>query len=122
MTFFDFKKFLEWDPINWAIYNDLAWVYFSQGNYAKVVDMAKQGLELFPDNPWLLNMHGVGLMNLGMKEEAHDQFTKALKKASLLTVDDWHTAYPGNHPDVAEKGLSEMRKSIKENINLVVSK
>lgn len=115
----DFLTFLKWDPINWAVYNDLAWIYFQAGDYKNTEVIAQYGLSYFPDNPWLLNIRGISLINLGDKEGARDVLGKALKEAGKLTVNDWKRAYPGNAPNIAEKGLAEMIEAIEFNLTLV---
>lgn len=115
----DFLTFLTWGPNNWAVYNDLAWIYFQAGYYETTEKIAQQGLSYFPDNPWLLTMKGISLINLGDKEGARNALGKALEEAAGLTVNDWKRAYPGNAPNIAEKGLSEIVKAIEFNLTLV---
>ena len=117
----DFLTFLTWDTRNWAAYNDLAWVYFSRGNYERSLWAAKQGYAVDPDNALVLNMYGLSLMNLGRGEEAIPFLEKALAEAKKLSEADWHKAYPGNDPSVAKTGLEEVVKSITYNLDLAVS-
>lgn len=116
----DFLIFLEWDPKNWATHTDLAWVYFQKGDYANAEKIAQQGLGYFPDNPWLLNMRGISLLNLGNKTETESLLTRALEEARKLTVDNWEKAYPGNDPNVAARGLAAMIEAIEFNLALAV--
>lgn len=118
----DFKMFLTWDPQSWAAHNDLAWIYFQQGDYLRVKETAQDGLELNPDNPWLLTSYGVALLNTGEREKAGAVLVKALSAAQKLTPQDWQKAYPGNHPDLAPKGLNALIKTIEKNIQLTVDK
>lgn len=115
----DFKKFLEWDPQNWAADNDLAWIYFRQGRYEDAERIAEQGLAWAPDNPWLLTSLGVSLLNLERKKEAKIALKRAQMAAQKLTETDWHKAYPGNDPQAAAKGLANMQKVIDYNLGLV---
>ncbi|MBI2618290.1 tetratricopeptide repeat protein [Candidatus Kaiserbacteria bacterium] len=115
----DFLKFLEWDPTNWAAHNDLAWVYFSEGRFEDAADAAQEGLQNNPQNPWLLNMYGVSLMNLGDDIGAKNALQKAYAAAELLTESTWHWAYPGNNPMSATKGLKEFQEAIRKNLQLV---
>ena len=115
----DYKLFLEWDPINWATHNDLAWVYFSNGDYKNSADISEQGLALFPRNAWLLNMHGVSHLNLGNISMAKESLEQARIEADKLTELDWHISYPGNHPKHAEQGLIEMKEAIDVNLALL---
>src|SRR3989344_2262099 len=66
----DFRRFLEWDPKNWAAHNDLAWIYFAQGKFSEAADIAHDGLRFDTRNPWLLTARGVALLNLGNTKEA----------------------------------------------------
>lgn len=115
----DFLTFLEWDPTNWATHNDLAWVYFSQGRFEDAAKIAKKGLEYNPGNPWLLNMYGVSLMNLGNNEDAREMLERAYMEAQLLTESVWHWAYPGNDPMSAARGVREFQEVVGKNLNLV---
>ncbi|MBI2048206.1 MAG: hypothetical protein HYT27_03625 [Parcubacteria group bacterium] len=115
----DFLKFFEWDRNNWAVYNDLAWVYFQKGEYEKTRVVAEGGLAHFPNNPWLLNMAGLSHMNLGNAQKAKIYFQKSFFWAETLTETQWHKAYPGNDPRVANAGIGEMKNAIKFNIELV---
>lgn len=116
----DFLKFLEWEKMNWATYNDLSWIYFQQGDYEKTLKTAEAGLAYHPNNPWLLNMAGISSLNLDDIDNARAYLEKALVWAETLTEKDWHKAYPGNDPRVAGQGITEMKEAIHANLNLVV--
>ena len=115
----DFKKFLSWDPKNWAAYNDLAWIYFKNGDYKNTEKMAEAGLKIAPQNPWLLNTLGVSLLNQNQKKEAKKYLIQAKTNADLLKESDWHKAYPGNDPKSAQRGLESMKKTIQLNLSLL---
>jgi tetratricopeptide (TPR) repeat protein len=115
----DFKAFLAWKPTSWAANNDLAWVYFTDGQYAKALAQADNGLQYNEGNVWLLTMRGVALLNLGRKAEAKVSLTSALAGVQKMTAADWSTAYPGNDPSIAEEGLREMKQAIEKNLALV---
>lgn len=115
----DFKEFLKWKPDSWAGHNDLAWVYFRLGDYQKVKDVALDGLDYAPDNPWLLNSLGVALINLDDKKGAVIALEKAQVGALGMTEEEWGASYPGNDPQIYGKGLDAMRSSIKENLALL---
>lgn len=117
----NFKKILSWDPGNWAIANDLAWIYFQKGDYKKTEEMARYGLERNSENVWLLTSLGVALLNQQKREEALTALMKARENVEHLTESDWSKAYPGNDPRLAGKGLENMKRTIEENIRLASS-
>jgi len=121
----DFKKILELgklseyaeslDQSGWAVYNDLSWVQFQKGEYGDVEKTAREGLEKYPHNPWLLNSWGLGLMNLKKTKEAAAAFDLALKATQKLTVEDTRRAYPGNDPREAEDKRQQIIQQIRFN-------
>lgn len=115
----DFAEFLKWKPDSWAGHNDLAWVYFQEGKYAKTRDTARKGLAIAPNNPWLLNSLGVALLNTGDKKGAAESFEKALALVGSMSERDWGVAYPGNDPLIYGAGLSQMKESIRANLELL---
>lgn len=115
----DFLKLLEWDSKNWTAYNDLAWIYFQTGEYEKAKKIARRGLEANQDNPWLLNILGISLLNLSSKKEAAGILEKALEKAKNLTEEDWYKAYPGNDPTIARAGIEGIIRTIELNLNSI---
>lgn len=100
---------------------DLAWIYFSQGKFAEMIPVLEEGLKTHADNPWLLNMYGLALLNTDKKEEALLQFTAAQREAARLTEIEWGENYPGNHPGDWRLGLNEFRSIIDKNIELAKS-
>ena len=116
---YGFKEFIKRDEFNWAGHNDLAWVYFKQGDYEKTKLAAEAGLVHAPTNVWLNNIYGTALMNLGEKEQAKAAFEKALEKSKEMTGADWGIAYPGNDPALYETGIEETRSVIKHNLTLL---
>lgn len=117
-----FTKFIQHDDFNWAGYNDLAWIYFKKGDFEKTREIAHQGLRRAQNNAWLHNIHGLALMNLGLTDEAKNEFQLALEGTDIMTPNSWGGAYPGNDPAVYEKGLEEMRSAIRKNLELATNK
>ena len=117
----DFKAYLIHNPTSWAAHNDLAWTYFSKGDYAGALATARDGLTYAPHNPWLLNTLGAILLNEGRRTEAKQAFDSALQTLRAMTPDDWGAAYPGNDPAIYTEGLSAMRASIERNLDLLNS-
>jgi len=118
----DFKTFLEWKPESWAGHNDLAWVYFMEGDYKNSAETAREGLKYVPNNVWLLNSLGVALLNEGNLTDAKKALTSALTLADAMTTADWGRSYPGNNPSVYGDGLDAMKASIQRNLNLIATK
>jgi len=117
----DFLKFLESNKRSWAAHNDLAWVYFKNGDFKQAEKWARKGIEAGNyNNPWLLTMRGVSFINLGRKAEARELLEKALEEADKLTEKDWELAYPGNDPLIAKQGLKEVKDTILFNLKLTV--
>jgi len=116
----NFLKYLSYDKFSWAAYTDLAWVYFRQGKYEETKKIAERGLEKNAGNPWLLNMYGVALLNLGDKKSAYATLEQALSRAKKIQLIDWARAYPGNDPRVAEEGIKAMLEAIEYNLTLAV--
>ncbi len=116
---YGFREFIKRDDFNWAGYNDLAWIYFKQGDYGKTRDTAKNGLEKAPTNPWLNNIYGTAFLNLGEKESARTAFETALQESEKMTPADWGRAYPGNNPDIYVQGLEETKQTIRHNLALL---
>ncbi len=115
----DFLIFAEWDEGNWAVYNDLAWIYFKNGDYEKAEQISRKGLGFDPNNPWLLNSYGVSLMNTNKSADANIALLKALDEAQKLTPLAWQKAYPGNNPNVAKEGLENFIEAIEFNVSLL---
>lgn len=112
ITFIDYSPQAPWSRV------DLAWIYFSQGKYEEMLPVLEEGLVYRPDNPWLLNMYGLALLNTGDKNAAKEMFMNAKKQADLLTTDEWGRAYPGNDPLAWEQGLAEFRHIIEKNLQV----
>lgn len=111
-----FGKFIESDPINWAGYNDLSWVYFSAGDFVSAKQTAEIGLGYAAGNPWLLNSLGVAELGLNDKARAHTAFQQALASLETMGPSDWGRAYPGNDPRIYDEGFRSMKESLETNL------
>jgi len=119
---FFFEKFIEYSPMAPWSRVDLAWVLFSQGKYQEMLPILKFGLIIEPDNPWLLNMYGLAIMNTAEdRTMALPHFEKAKQEAVKLTRKDWGMVYPGNDPAEWSLGLIEFMDTIQKNIDLASS-
>lgn len=116
-----FSEFIKRDDFNWAGYNDLAWIYFKKGDYQKMKEVAEKGLIHAERNPWLNNIYGTALMNLGEKDSAKKAFRVALEESNTMSAEDWGQAYPGNNPEIYSRGIEETRSVIKHNLTLLES-
>lgn len=113
-----FLLYLEYDHDSpWARV-DMAWTYFAQGRFEEMKPILEAGLVTHGNNPWLLNMYGLALLNTGNKVAAEANFSTALVEADKLTPEDWGRSYPGNDPSAWSDGLKEFRAAIKANLEL----
>ena len=115
----DFQAFVTWSPLEWAGYNDLAYVLAKEKQYAKARDVLKDGIihaDAGAGNPWLWNTLGVMQMNLHESKAAVVSFQQAQTFAATLTDIDWQRAYPGNDPTTAAGGLASFKNGILENL------
>ena len=116
---YGFSEFIKRDDFNWAGHNDLAWIYFKKGDYQKTKEVAAMGVKNAPYNPWINNIYGMALLNLGETEAARDALTVALRESEKMIPEDWGKSYPGNDPAVYAKGLEETRTVIRHNLALL---
>ena len=87
--------------------------------FEEIEALTEEALKDFPRNAWLLNLHGLAIMNMGRQEEAKSDFEIALNIANKMTARDWSDAYPGNDPRTGKLGLAEMRDTLRSNLALV---
>lgn len=118
----DYETFLYFFPDSWAGINDYAWVLLRAGRINDAVSAIKKGLEVSPDNPWLLNSYATALYEIGDDMSARSAVSNALKAALLLTEEDWLKAYPGNDPRVATEGLAALREAVVGNMHTIQNK
>lgn len=102
---------------HWAGYNDLAWVYFLQGNFQKSEEISRSALMQY-SNPWLLNMLGSSLLNQGKRTEARYYFQMAKIYLENMTAEQFGEAYSGDDKVWHAQGFLEMKKAVDDNINL----
>ena len=115
----DFRAFVAWAPLEWAGYNDLAYVLAKEKKYADAASVLADGIKNADGgdaNPWLWNSLGVAQLNLGKPQAALASFKKAQASAALLTDADWQRAYPGNDPASAAGGFDAFKSGILENL------
>ena len=119
----DFEKYIELENLQnrpsygaWAGYNDLSWIHFLKGNFLESEMVAKQGLEISPENPWLLNMLSVALIEQNKCVEVYPLIQKAKNLAEKMEPNEFGEAYSGDNKNWWNKGLKEMKKTINENM------
>src|SRR4030042_559658 len=117
----DFQKFIAWAPKEWAGYNDLAWVYYQEKEYQNAAAMGRKGLEVAPDNPWLLNGLGVSLTALGENDKGKIALDRAAELSKNMTAADWRKAYPGNDAQTAEWDLAQFKTDVTYNLQLAAN-
>ncbi|MEI6864365.1 MAG: hypothetical protein WCK46_03345 [Candidatus Adlerbacteria bacterium] len=119
----EFKLFIAGEPTpTWAGYNDLAWIYFAEGDYQAASDITKKGMVRWPGSPWLQNSYAVAQLNLGNYAAAQTYLESAQKLFEAMTPAQWGAAYSGNDPSVYASGLEQTRATIAQNLILVHSK
>lgn len=114
-----FQTYLGYDPRSPWAHVDLAWAYFSQGKFETMKAVMNEAIQYHPDNPWVLNMYGLALLNTGERAQAREAFLEAQAEAEELTPETWGKVYPGNDPELWEVGLEEFKSLIEANLALV---
>lgn len=114
-----FSKFIEHHPFSWAARNDKAWLQFRVGDVEGGLQTLVPLKEL--NNPWIQNTYGTLLLNINDISGAKAAFKKAESIVSGMTETEWGGAYPGNDPRIYTVGLSAMRTSIANNLELIDS-
>lgn len=99
---------------------DLAWLYFSEGKYQEMKPLIEEGFAYSGNNPWLMNMYGLALLNTGDKDMAREYFKFASDIASTMTPEEWGTSYPGNDPRAWGQGLAEFKNVLASNLALTL--
>lgn len=133
---YGYKARISNDPNDWAMaeknfdtsleyfydapwtYVDLSWLYFSQGKFQEMKPLLEKGLSYHSNNPWLLNMYGLALLNTGDKAMSKEYFSFAIELTNKMSVEQWGKSYPGNDPRRWNEGLSEFKGMLNKNLAL----
>lgn len=115
----NYQRFLQFEPDNWAAKNDEAWVLLKADEYQQALQVINSGLTNAPANAWLLNSKATALYELGDYPDALAAAQSALTAADDLTPQKWSTAYPGNDPAIATRGLSAFQADVVANIHTI---
>lgn len=118
----DFAHYLRLDPSNWAAVNDLAWALLQQDRPQSALARLEAALPVWPNNPWLLNMHAVALFEAGRLDDAAASANAALLAMENTTEQAWLVANPGNDPLVGAEGFNSLRQAIEANIHSIEAK
>ena len=117
----DYEIFFEYNPHNWATINDYAWVLLKAGRSQDAAKLTTIGLEMFPDNAWLLNSNAIALYEIGNVTQSRTQAEKAKSAVALLTERDWILSYPGNDPGIALQGLATFKSATINNLAKILN-
>lgn len=115
----DYAKYLEFDVNNWAAINDYAWVLLKANRFEDAIIATARGLQMFPNNAWLLSTNSVALAEQGYKGPARAQAHAALLAAQHVTEEEWLTAYPGNDPRIARDGVQALQDATAINAQML---
>lgn len=115
-----FGEFIKLNPTSWAARNDKAWLEFRIGNIeAAFTTIAAVAHDT--NNPWVQNTYGTLLMNRKDYSGAKEAYLNAKKTTDSMSEKTWGNAYPGNDPRIYGVGLSAMKQSIGNNLELLHS-
>lgn len=117
-----FSKYIEAYPKSWAPRNDKAWLQFRTGDIQGALDTIQPVAETHANNPWVQNTYCVLLINIGKYKEALQSCSLAQSAVSTITPEAWGRAYPGNDPRIYSTGISAMKQSVNQNIELLYTK
>ncbi len=115
----DYEVFLKQAPDHWAGNNDYAWVLLQGNRPLDALAAVDKGLEISPNNPWLLNTRAIAQFELNLLDEAYATALLARSAALETTAETWRAAYPGNNPALARDGVQTLRDSTEENLKKI---
>lgn len=119
----DFKRFIEWNPTNWAGYNDLSWIQIKQEKFTEAKETVQLAFELLPftktTNPWLWTMLGVAELNVGNYTKSRDAFLIVREISDNMTPEYFWSAYPGNNSANAENAFNQFKATLSFNLGIV---
>ena len=100
----------------WAGYNDLAWIHFLKGEFQESETITRQALVFSQENPWLLNMLAISLIEQKKCLEAYPIIQNAKNLADKLVVEEFAEAYSGDNKNWWPKGLEQMKQTLQHNL------
>jgi len=116
----DYEHFIALNPKRtWASTNDYAWVLLKAGRARNAAEATAEGLQYFPDNPWLLNTSATAFYEIGEYELALSAVRRASITVAKISEADWLNAYPGNDPKIAGEGIAAFKKAVENNMHTI---
>lgn len=115
----DYEQFLQFDPHNWAGINDYSWVLLKAGRPQDAAVATEEGLQYFPDNPWLLNSSAIALYEIGDLKKAQARAQAAEAAVLRVSQAEWLHSYPGNDPAIAGEGIASFKQAVADNMHRI---
>jgi tetratricopeptide (TPR) repeat protein len=116
-----FSRYIETHPETWAGRNDKAWLQFRIGDIDGALATMEPIGENFPYTPWVQNTLCALLINKKDRlADAEKACLRAKESIDRMTASEWGRSYPGNSPQIYENGLQSMRKSIEQNLAILI--
>lgn len=114
-----FSKYIEHHPNTWAARNDKAWLQFRIGDIDGALETIEPVAKSYRYTPWIQNTYCALLIAKKRYQEALSPCTNAMLVTEKMDENDWGRAYPGNDPRVYATGLTAMKTSIRQNLELI---
>ncbi|MBT9586559.1 hypothetical protein IV102_24660 [bacterium] len=81
-----FAKALQFDPSNTAVYTEMAWGQYLQGEFENSIKTCQTGLQQRPDSLQLQFQLGLSLLASGQEKEARETYQKGLEQAAAIVA------------------------------------
>jgi len=107
-----YEKYLESDPKNPIVYNNLSWIYMEQGALPKALSSAKKALSLAPKSPEIMDTVGWLLVKSGKYKEAEGYLDNAIRSLKKNPTVKFHLAtlyFHQNKPAKAKAILKTLK-------------
>ncbi|MBI1825172.1 MAG: protein kinase [Planctomycetes bacterium] len=89
----ELRRAIELDPLAPIFTHNLAWVSAWERNWTESLSTAEAGLEFAPEFPWLHQMAGQALLELGRADESLVHLRKAVELAPLASFPHGYLGY-----------------------------
>ncbi len=114
----ELRRAIELDPLAPIFTHNFAWIYSWERDWAEALSIAKTGLEFAPEFPWLHQIAGQSLLELGKADEALVHFRKAVELAPLASYTHGYLGHAlgrSGHAQEARALLTERLENAKTN-------